>query len=156
MLTPALATMFKHLPLLSLLFCSCAELPKPVQLIDPNTVKYIQMFEAEYNVKVTGSVLLGDLPGDIVGTCQRGRNTNTITFDPSYFFNTTEDGREELAMHEFFHCYFDLHHDNVFITVGPMAGCPRTVMQPYLSLAGSGCWAKFKSYYLSQPRWITL
>lgn len=108
----------------------------PQQLtIDPTFQDLISRFEKDGNRTIKDLVVKfgyistpGGKPGTyVVGECEQGLGTPTVTILPAYWNSATDLQREELMYHELGHCILERDHVEEELS----DGCPVSIMDPY-------------------------
>ena len=113
--------------------------PTTNQIYDLEFYRYVFAQRMEISLAATNNISIAldsNLSGtSVIGVCEQAGNLKRITLNPSFWNNSivTNEGREELILHEFGHCY--LGRDHLTATVisieNPMLLVNTSIMNSY-------------------------
>ena len=94
---------------LALILCSCGK----KGTVDPAFQEYVQDFEINIGVKVTGvDIYFKAQKAPILGVCISGGSIAKIEIDPEQWQKMGPYGKEHLIYHELGHCVLGRKHDD--------------------------------------------
>lgn len=115
-------------------------------VVDASIAPYFIRFTQNIGIDSNGiSANLAALTYPTLGQCTISGPNKTVTIDPTFWANASDNEHEELVFHELGHCAMGLGHIN---TLNPY-NCPDSIMYQY-EFGSSTCYANSKPYYYGE------